>query len=247
VHGLAADDYPRAARLLGRCADLVVAVSDDVADRLVGGGLPANRLRVVENAAPSLRLPARRAARAALGLPADVPVALAVSRLIAPKRPDLLVDAWARLGASGAAGAPLLLLAGDGPARPALERQVAAAGLAGGVRLLGDRHDVDRLLAAADLLVLASDREGLPVSVLEAMGAGVPVAASAVGGLTSLAGAVELVGEPTAEAWADAVRRLLEDPGRRQDLATAAGALVERRFSPAAMTASYDAIYQDVT
>ncbi|MDN4174399.1 glycosyltransferase family 4 protein [Nocardioides sp. SOB77] len=242
VHGLAAEDYPRAARVLDRCADVVVAVSADVADRLASGGLPTDRLRVVENAAPALRLPARAAARAALGLPADQQVALAVSRLVAPKRPDLLVDAWSRVP-----GAPLLLLAGDGPARPGLERRVADAGLADRVRLLGDRHDVDRLLAAADLLLLASDREGLPVSVLEAMGAGVPVAASAVGGLTSLAGAVELVAEPTVDAWAASVRRLLEDPGRRRDLAAAAGALVEERFSPAAMTASYDAIYTDVT
>ncbi|MBC2962004.1 glycosyltransferase, partial [Nocardioides deserti] len=248
VHGLAAEDYPRAARLLRGCADVVVAVSDDVADRLRDGGLPADRLRVVENAAPALRLPGRAAARASLGLPEDAPVAVSVARLVPPKRHDLLVDAWTRLPHPGAgAGAPLLLVAGDGAGRADLERRVAAAGVSDRVRLLGDRRDVDRLLAAADLLVLASDREGLPMSVLEAMTAGVPVAASAVGGLTSLAGAVELVTEPTADAWAGAVHRLLEDPGRRGDLAAAAALLVEQRFSPAAMTASYDAIYRDVT
>lgn len=254
VHGLAPADYPRAARLLRGCADVVVAVSDDVADRLRDGGLPADRLRVVENAAPALRLPGRAAARAALGLPEEAPVAVSVARLVAPKRHDLLVDAWARLphrstgaGAGAGVGAPLLLLAGDGAGRADLERRIEAAGVSDRVRLLGDRRDVDRLLAAADLLVLASDREGLPMSVLEAMTAGVPVAASAVGGLTSLAGAVELVAEPTADAWAGAVHRLLEDPGRRGDLAAAAALLVERRFSPAAMTASYDAIYRDVT
>lgn len=254
VHGLAPADYPRAARLLRGCADVVVAVSDDVADRLRDGGLPADRLRVVENAAPALRLPGRAAARAALGLPEEAPVAVSVARLVAPKRHDLLVDAWARLphrstgaGAGAGVGAPLLLLAGDGAGRADLERRIEAAGVSDRVRLLGDRRDVDRLLAAADLLVLASDREGLPMSVLEAMTAGVPVAASAVGGLTSLAGAVELVAEPTADAWAGAVHRLLEDPGRRSDLAAAAALLVERRFSPAAMTASYDAIYRDVT
>ncbi|MDN4162849.1 glycosyltransferase [Nocardioides abyssi] len=263
VHGLASEDYPRAARLLRGCADVVVAVSDDVADRLRDGGLPADRVRVVENAAPPLRLPTRAAARAALGLPFDGTVALSVARLVPPKRHDLLVDAWARLQQDHAAGAagrglgegtgqgagepPLLLVAGDGAARPGLERRVAEAGVADRVRLLGDRRDVDRLLAAADLLVLASDREGLPVSVLEAMTAGVPVAASAVGGLTSLGDVVELVAEPTPDAWADAVRRLVEDPGRRADLAAAAGLLVEQRFSPAAMTASYDAIYRDLT
>ncbi|WKN47250.1 glycosyltransferase [Nocardioides sp. Arc9.136] len=241
VHGLAGPDYARAVRVLDRCADVVVAVSEHVADRLRDAGLPDARLRVVENAAPLPRPPARAAARAALGLPADVPVAVCVARLVAPKRHDLVVDAWGNLP-----GAPVLLLAGDGPGRADLVRRAASAGVADRVRLLGDRRDVERLLAAADLVLLPSDREGLPVSVLEAMAAGVPVAASAVGGLVSLAGAVELVDPATPEAWASAVRRLLEDPGRRSDLRAAASALVDRRFSPVAMRASYDAIYRDL-
>lgn len=247
VHGLAEEDYPRAAGVLGRSADLVVAVSADVADRLSRAGLPDDRLRVVENAAPPLGLPSRAAARTALGLPADARVALTVARIIEPKRHDLLVDAWTHLLATDRTEAPLLLVAGDGPDRAALEQHVARAGVGGRVRLLGDRRDVDRLLAAADLLLLASDREGLPVSVLEAMATGVPVAASAVGGIASLDGAVELVTEPTGDAWAAAVRRLLEDPGRRAGLAAAAGALVDQRFSPAAMTAAYDAVYRELT
>lgn len=126
VHGLAEEDYARAARVLDRCADLVVAVSDDVAARLTAAGLPEGRLRVVENATPEPRLPDRAAARAALGLDPRLPVALCVARLEEPKRHDLLVEAWAHVPAPA-----LLLVAGDGSRRADLEARVAAAGKIG--------------------------------------------------------------------------------------------------------------------
>jgi glycosyltransferase involved in cell wall biosynthesis len=239
VHGLADGDYEQAARLLGRWADLVVAVSIDVKDRLVGAGLDESRVRVVENATAAVQAPDRAAARRELGLDPDRPVVLCLARLAAPKRHDLLVAAWAELP-----GDALLLVAGDGPGRADLARRVNAAGLAERVTLLGDRRDVDRLLAASDALVLASDREGLPVSVLEAMSAGVPVVASAVGGLLTLdPDAVELVAPGSAGALARAVSRVLDDPARGDAMRRAARALWEDRFTSAAMLAAYREIY----
>jgi glycosyltransferase involved in cell wall biosynthesis len=240
VHGLADGDYTRAARLLA-VSDLVVAVSDDVADRLTAGGLDPARLRVIENAVPPpVADPAVRAeVRAELGLTSDSRVVLCVARLATPKRIDLLLEAWVDVPDA------TLLLAGDGADRAALE--LRAAPLGDRVRFLGARRDVGRLLAAADLVVLPSDREGLPMAVLEAMAAGVPVVASAVGGLPRLGGdAVELVAPRRADTLAAGVRRVLDDPARRDALVSAGRGLVEQRFSSARMQSDYDSIYEGV-
>lgn len=232
VHGLADSDYPRAARVLAT-SDVVVAVSGDVADRLARAGLDRGRTTVVENAVPppSSVTDQRAAVRAELGV--GGPLVLCVARLAPPKRVDLLLDAWPGVPAA------TLVVVGDGPDRAALERRAGDR-----VRFLGTRPDVGRLLAAADLLVLPSDREGLPMAVLEAMAAGVPVVASAVGGLTGLgADTVELVGAGSAAALGAAVRDLLADDARRSTLAARGLRLVEERFSAARMRAEYDAVY----
>lgn len=241
VHGLADGDYARAARLLA-VSDLVVAVSDDVAERLTAGGLDPARLRVIENAVPppvddpAVRAMERAQLRAELGLTTDSRVVLCAARLAAPKRIDLLLDAWAEVPGA------VLLLAGDGADRAALERQAAPLGER--VRFLGVRRDVGRLLGVADLMVLPSDREGLPMAVLEALAAGVPVVASAVGGIAQLGDAVELVAPRRADALAAGVRRVLADPDRRDALVSAGRALADQRYSSARMQSDYESVYE---
>jgi glycosyltransferase involved in cell wall biosynthesis len=239
VHGLADGDYAVAARLLRRCADTVVAVSEEVRERLLAAGLEEGRLRVVENATTAVARIDRADARRQLGLDPGRVVVLCLARLAAPKRHDLLISAWREVP-----GDALLLLAGDGPGRTALADRVAAEGLAERVTLLGDRDDVARLLSASDALVLASDREGLPVSVLEAMSAGVPVVASAVGGLRTLGpAAVELVPPGSARELARGLSRVLDDASRRDAMRAEARALWERRFTPPVMVAAYAVLY----
>jgi glycosyltransferase involved in cell wall biosynthesis len=240
VHGLADDDYGRAARVLDRCADLVVAVSADVGERLTSAGLEPDRLRVVENACRPVPGFDRTRARRELGLGPDQPVVLCLARLAAPKRHDLLVQAWQQLPADA-----VLLVAGDGPGRAEIARQVDEAALEGRVRLLGERHDVPRLLAASDVLVLASDREGMPMTVLEAMSAGVPVVASAVGGLLSLGeDALELVAPGSAEFLAAGLLALLSDGTRGRAKAAVASELVARRFSSSILCTTYENLYR---
>ena len=79
---------------------------------------------------------------------------LNAARLAPPKRLDLVIDGWARIPDAH------LVVAGDGPDRAALQDRAEGCGAAGRITFLGDRDDVGRLLAAADLLVLSSDREG---------------------------------------------------------------------------------------
>lgn len=243
-HGVAAEDYPAAARLLSGAADVVVAVSAAVADRLRAAGLYDTRIAVLRNAVTPPVLPARADARRALGLPDDVGVALCAARLVPQKRHDVLLDAWRAVR-----GGPVLLLAGDGPLRAGLEERVADLG--DRVRFLGARDDMPTLLAAADVAVLTSDWEGLPMVVLEAMAAGLPVVATDVDGVREALGpradapAAGLLVPPGDPAAVAAALNGLADPRRRAALAAAGRARVAAEHAPAALAAGYDALLHD--
>ena len=174
------------------------------------------------------------------GVPLDVPrrppggtdpvTLLSVGRMRAPKDLFTLVRAMADLEP----GSARLRIAGDGPDRAAVAAEVERLGLGGTVELLGTRDDVPALLADADVFVLASDSEGLPMSVLEAMAAGLPVVASAVGGVPELVLDGEtgiLVGPRDTAALAGALARLVADSALRDRLGAAGRLRVEREFS----------------
>src|SRR2546421_3014562 len=109
---------------------------------------------------------------------------LMVGRLAPPKRPDLALRALATVRTRIPEAE--LLVVGDGLLRPDAERLASDLGLDGAVRFLGDRNDVPELLASAECALLASDYEGCPLAVVEAMAAGVPVVATDVGGTGEL-------------------------------------------------------------
>jgi glycosyltransferase involved in cell wall biosynthesis len=168
---------------------------------------------------------------------------LSVGRLRPPKDFRTLVGAMAALER----GSVRLRIAGDGPERAALAAEVARLGLDGDVELLGTRSDVDELLADADLFVLSSESEGLPMSVLEAMAAGLPVVASAVGGVPELVREGEtgtLVPPGDSAALASAIRRIAEDPALRDRLGIAARARAEREFSLARFQRDHLEVYR---
>jgi glycosyltransferase involved in cell wall biosynthesis len=143
-------------------------------------------------------------------------------------------------------GDAVLLVVGEGVTRPAVDAAIGRTGQRDWIRLLGERHDVDWLLAAADACVLPTDWEGLPISVLEAMAAGVPVVASAVTGLAAFGAAIQLVPPGSATALADGLRHVLADESRRRKLITAGLALARDRFAPARMCEQYRDLYATV-
>ncbi|WGX95210.1 glycosyltransferase [Nocardioides sp. L-11A] len=239
LHGVAGPDGRRAARILRRVSDRVAVVSPHLAEALADEGYPGSRIDVVPTALEPLPSYPRERARAELGLPPDVPVGLCLARLVPQKRHDLLLAAWPAV-----ADRAVLLLAGDGPGRGRVLADIDRHGIGAGVRPLGERADVPRLLAASDFLVLPTDWEGLPVAVLEALGAGVPVLASRVSGLVEhFAGAVRLAEPGSAAALAAGLVDLVDDAALRADLAWRGRALVADRFSRARMVAQYDDIY----
>jgi glycosyltransferase involved in cell wall biosynthesis len=134
-----------------------------------------------------------------------------------------------------------LLLVGDGPLRADVEAAATEAGVDGRVVLAGERPDARALVAAADVALLASSSEGLPLAALEALAAGTPVAATAVRGVRELLADGEtalLVPPGDAEALAAAARRLLDDAELRHSLA-ARGLEEADRHTEDAMVQAY--------
>ncbi len=143
----------------------------------------------------------------------------------------------------------VIVIAGDGGLRGALERRIREAGLDGTVRLLGYRTDVDRILAALDLFVLPSLWEGLPYVVLEAMASGRPVIASDVNGARDLVAdgvTGRLVRPAHPDALADAILQLLEDPASRERFARAGRERVRSDYSLERMIEQYVDLYRSI-
>jgi glycosyltransferase involved in cell wall biosynthesis len=169
---------------------------------------------------------------------------VSVGRLTAQKDLVTLLQAWRHVD-----GPHRLALVGDGPSRPDLEQMIEHAGLAGRVDLLGARDDVPAILREADLFVLSSRWEGLPLAVIEAMMSGLPVVATAVGGVPEevVEGETGLLvppGDP--QALARALSQLLNDEGLRRR----AGAAGQRRaleyFTEARMVRQTAEVYEHV-
>ena len=207
--------YPLLERIATALTDRVICVCEAVrashSPRL--GGDPS-RFVVIRNGVDA-RPPVRPRAdtRRLLGL-ADEPLVLTIGSLTKQKAQHDLVDAMA----DPALASAHLAIAGEGPLRPELEARIARLGLGGRVRLLGARNDAADLLEACDVFVLSSVREGLSVTLLEAMRAGRAVVATAVGGNAEavrdgVTGRIVPAGEP--RALASAIARLCADAEAR--------------------------------
>ncbi|MFF7991928.1 glycosyltransferase family 4 protein [Kitasatospora xanthocidica] len=231
-------------RRVARAADLVLGASSDLVARARELGATDARLGPV--AAPPMpegRLDRAEARAALLGDGPDRPLVLAVGRLVPQKAFGQLLDATREFAAP--APEPLVLLAGDGPEAGPLRERVAAEKLP--VRLLGYRTDVPDLLAAADVVVVSSRWEARSLVVQEAMRAGVPVVATAVGGIPELVGdAAVLVPPGDPVALGAAVRGLLADPARRERLVAAGRQQAETWPDEAATVAQVLSTYDEL-
>jgi len=166
-----------------------------------------------------------------------------VGRLQAPKDPITLLRALAKLREKDFEA----LLVGDGPDRPAVEEEIRRLGLGSAVRLLGERSDVAGLLRTAHIFVLSTRSEGLPLSILEAMAARLPVIASSVGGVHELVDHGEtgiLVPPGDADALGAEIERLLDDPSLARLLGEAAGMRVAEHFGIATFQRAHLDLYR---
>jgi glycosyltransferase involved in cell wall biosynthesis len=225
ARGLEARLYRRLERLAARWCRTIMVVSDyeRTAGLRAGVGKP-DQYRVIRNGVDVEKFTLTHDP-----VPGRV---ISVGRLATQKRPDLAIHTFARIRSRYPEAE--LHLVGDGPLRAHVEQMIAQLGLGEAVKVLGQRDDVPELLARASCLILTSDYEGCPFSVLEAMAAGVPVVATRVGGVPELVGdgVTGLLVEPGSDdALADAVLQLLEQPDRARQMGVAARERARGAFS----------------
>ncbi len=230
-------------RVASRISDIVVAVSEDAAGFARRyDGVPEGRLRVIRNgidvaafqgAGPRSGNGGPRAVCVArLNRVKDLPTLIHAVRHIVDKEPRFTLD-----------------LVGDGPDRARVEDTIRFHGLGDRVRLLGFRDDVRDLLARADVFLLSSISEGISLTLLEAMAAGLPVVATDVGGNSEVVvpertGLLVPPSDPI--ALADATLRVLHDRGLAERLGAAGHDRVEEDFSVRAMVSAYEALYLEI-
>jgi glycosyltransferase involved in cell wall biosynthesis len=182
--------------------------------------------------------------RQAHGIEPRATVVTHIGRFAFQKNHALLVEAFAQVRSD----APLyLLLVGGGELENAVREQVAGLGLQGRVRFLGVRADVADILRASDMFVLSSRWEGNPLSVMEAMAAGLPVVSTAVGGVPELVREGEtglLVPSEDAAALAQAMQALVDDAARRRAMGAAARQHAVAHFDIRHTVRGYEQLYE---
>jgi glycosyltransferase involved in cell wall biosynthesis len=239
------------ASVVGRLTDVVVANSAAAASNAVNvGGVAPEKVRIIRNGVvvrPPVSAAERLVRRRALGIDdLDEIVIGCVANYSPVKRHELLIGAFAALPDEGRVVS--LVLVGEGPLRPALERQIRDLGLEARVRLHGSELDPEPLYAAFDIVVQASSREGLPNALLEAGAAGRPIVATAAGG----SGEIVLDGRTgllipveDREALVGVLHRLVSDPNLRKRLGLAAREHVTATFGMDRFVAEFASLYEE--
>lgn len=250
VHNLAAKEVDVGGRLIHRVAFrrrvAAVAVGEQVrrSFRELYGAEPAATIPNGIDADAFRRPGARQQWRQENGFAEGDILIVSVARLEPQKNPLGLIESFAQ--AFGDGRGPRLLLAGEGSLREAAREYAARRGVGERVHFLGVRAEVAEMLAACDVFALSSHWEGNPLAVMEAMAAGLPVVATAVGSVPELVtdGETGLLVPPGEErAFAAALACLARDPGRRHELGVAAGKRAAA-FSVDSMVASYAALFE---
>lgn len=234
-----------AERGMARFTTRLVAVGNRVRDELIAAGIGRPEQFLV--VAPGVELPAapdRLTARAILGLSPDVPVVAFLARLVPVKRPDRFVDV-ARVVASRHPET-VFLVTGEGELLSEMRRR--ATPLGDQIRFLGWRSDVETVYAAADVLLLTSDNEGMPVSLIEAASVGCPAVTTAVGsaGEVVVDGVTGFVRDKSTAALADATCHILRNESLRERFSAAAVDYAGVHFGRHRLVNDIAALYEEI-
>jgi glycosyltransferase involved in cell wall biosynthesis len=237
-------------RWLDRWTRCTVANSEAVKEYLVGKGLRPEKIRVIYNGVDCRRFDGPRspdALRTELGIPPRHSVVGLLARLEPQKDPHTFLRAAAQIAAE--IPAVSFLVVGGGGLEAGLKREAARLGLGGRIIFTGPRRDVGRVLAACDLSVLSSLKEGMSNTILESMAAGLPVVATRVGGNAELIQDGEtgfLVPPRDPARLAEAIGRLLREPSLAKAMGMRAGERVAQRFSVDVMVESTTRLYDEL-
>lgn len=234
---------------LNRSVNRFVAVSADSLDRQVRYlGQPRSRSTVIHNGVDLdrfMREPNRETARRTLGLPPDIPVIGTVGRLTPQKSMETLIESLPMIHASRPDVHTLIV--GDGPLRDRLWNLAEKLGVTRNLHMVGFRTDIPLCMDAMDVFVLPSLYEGLPISILEAMGSALPVVATNVDGvpeavIEGVTGRLIPAGKP--RRLAEAVVGLIADPDAARAMGAAGRDRVRRGFTVDGFVASTRSEYR---
>ena len=239
-------------RLAGHACDRIVTVSEfhrcwGIALRLAG----ARKIVAIPNGIATDRVSAdldRESVRRSLGLHGEVVMLLTVGRLAEQKGLEDLLEAGSFLARESALDFKIVL-AGSGPLSSSLAKTVTKLGIQDRVDFVGFRSDVGNLLEASDIVVLPSLREGLSISMLEAMGRGKPIVATSIGSnleITENGKAALTVPPMNSRMLADAISKLATDSSLRDSLGQEARKIFESRYTEKHMLAAYRAQYLEL-
>jgi len=235
-----------------RSAHAVVTVSEDGRRRLLARrALAAVEILLIRNGVDVERYTPREGAKARLlseiGVSGDRPTLGMIGQLTDDKGWDVFLEAVRKIRQSRPDVAAFIV--GDGPRRTEIELSISHTNLKGNVFMLGLREDVPEIVPALDVVLHTSRREGLPVTVIEAMASGRPVVASDAGGTAELieagvSGFVVPVGDVLAAV--ERVSDLLGDPGLRERMGQAGRRRAASEFTIGRMVSEYTALYERV-
>lgn len=240
-------------RIIHRLADRILVNSEAIRDHILSSSSShASKIVVIKNGISSFSEPAETRSLhdklcRELKVESDSKLIGMVARLQVIKGHKFFIEAASRVIEKEPKAQ--LVIVGDGPLKNEILDQASRLGIRERLHLLGDRTDVARLVASFDLVVLASLHEGLPNAVMEAMAAGVPVVATAVGGTKELIKAGEtgyLVPPADPDALAERITFALENDGERMRIATSARHFINAEFGMRRMVESVEKLYDEL-
>jgi glycosyltransferase involved in cell wall biosynthesis len=227
-----------------RSFSAVVAVSRAIASRLQSSGVRGELVHTIPNAIDeNSRVASRLEARKSLGLADDDFVVGWVGRVSREKGADVLIEALPSVDKPFK-----VIFIGDGPERALLEKRAELLGVGSVVRWVGVRPDAASIFSAFDTFVLSSRTEGIPIVLLEAMRASVPIVSTRVGGVPEMLDQSEalLVDAERPDLLAVAINSVRSDPSAARSRANAARARLERDFTVEPWVGRYDALYRSI-
>jgi glycosyltransferase involved in cell wall biosynthesis len=229
-------------KVLGFVTHKFVAIGNVVKADLMKAGIAKNsKFEVIYPGLQNLNLYPKLEARKTLGLDPEKIYLVYVGRLTQIKRPDRLID----LGRSLKADHPesRIIIAGAGELLAELTAQSESESLP--ITFLGWRNDIDMILSASDIAVLCSDNEGIPLTLIQASQAGLPIVSTNVGSVSDIVlnGVTGLLTEVSANAVTQGVSKLLDDPSLRTRLGTSGQMRAKELFSSQAMVERHEELY----
>jgi glycosyltransferase involved in cell wall biosynthesis len=230
-------------KFLASRTDILIAVGNQVKNDLLNAGIgKPDQYRVFFPGLPTPQEFDRYAARKSIGLDQDAIYCTFVGRLTQIKRPDRLLDVVA---AAVSRGLNLhFLVAGEGELFESSKAQALQENLP--ITFLGWRSDIDQLFAASDIAILTSDNEGIPLTLIQAAFAGIPIVAPRVGSIEDIVidGETGFLTSPQAGAMASALSALVTDEDLRNELGSVGRAHAEKYFSLDKSLADHAALYE---